>query len=87
MSKNEEKELAKELARCLYEIKNKKKKVEDKGEPFFSGKAESLFSDAPERPPRLRKGGKKKRTMKKKTIKKKTIKKKTMKKKTMKKKT
>ena len=36
MSKNEEKELAKELARCLYEIKNKKKKVEDKGEPFFS---------------------------------------------------
>ena len=57
MSKNEEKELAKELARCLYEIKNKKKKVEDKGEPFFSGKAESLFSDAPERPPRLRKIG------------------------------
>tara|TARA_B100000035_G_scaffold310857_2_gene319404 strand:+ start:3944 stop:4549 length:606 start_codon:yes stop_codon:yes gene_type:complete len=70
MSKNEEKELAKELARCLYEIKNKKKKVEDKGEPFFSDKAESLFSEAPERPPRLRKGGRKKKTMKKRNIKK-----------------
>ena len=90
MSKNEEKKLAKELVQLMNKVnkdKNNNKRKLDKEEPFFSSEAVSLFTKPSERPPNLRKGGRKKKTMKKKTMKKKTMKKKTMKRKTMKKKT
>tara|TARA_Y100000992_G_scaffold142155_1_gene94345 strand:+ start:309 stop:608 length:300 start_codon:yes stop_codon:yes gene_type:complete len=91
---NNDKKLAKELTKIFNNLedeskrKNKnngKRKNKEEDMSFFGPEAKSLFTEPSKRPPQIRRGGNKKKTMKKKSLKKKSMKKKSMKKKSVKK--